>query len=77
MVHTVSDAIIGPPPTHAVVLVAIIDASTSERVVANMIELLHGDPDWLVLKVFVGKPALVEHIELLLSMGLLLAGGKY
>ena len=58
MVHTVSDAITAPPPTHAIVLVAVINAPASERVVANVMELLHdGDPGWLVLKVLVGKPA--------------------
>ena len=41
MVHTVSDAIMGPPPTHTIVLVAVIDAPASERVVVNVIELLH------------------------------------
>ena len=60
MVHTVSDTITSPPPTYAIVLVAIIDAPASEGVVANMIELLRdGDPDLLVLKVLVGKAALV------------------
>ena len=77
MVHTVSDAITGPPPTQVIVLVAVIDAPASDRVVANVIEFLHdGDSDWLVLKVSVGKPALVEQEELLLSMGLLSVDGE-
>ena len=48
--------------------VAIINAPTSEGVVANTINLLYdGDPDRLVLKVVVGKPALVEHVGFVLS----------
>ena len=46
MVHTVSDIITGPPPIYAIVVVAVINTPPSERVVANMIELLHdGGPD--------------------------------
>ena len=78
MVHTVSVAITGPAPTHAILLVDVVNALTSERVVANVIKLLpDGDPDWLVLKILVGNPALVVHVGLLLSMGLLSPGGKY
>ena len=36
-----------------------------------MIELLHdGGPDWLVLTVLIGKPVLVEHLGLLVAVGL-------